>query len=243
MDALNTASIRLTAARAQVLDDWINAGRLDAILDIIAADVVNIDGAAMRGTDSAALASVVTESRMSELDQATAGKMANQVDIIQTDTTTDIPATITTAQNDLNLLTGADGATLASLQPNYAPNVVVPDAAGVAPTAVEVRQEIDSNSTQLAIIAADTTTDIPALIAALNDITVADLLTTAMTESYAADNVAPTLTQAVMQIQQMLQEASSSGTTLTVKKLDGSTTAMTFTLDNAVTPTSITRTT
>ena len=34
-------------------DDWINAGRLDAILDIIAADVVNIDGAAMRGTDGA----------------------------------------------------------------------------------------------------------------------------------------------------------------------------------------------
>ena len=34
-------------------DDWINAGRLDAILDIIAADVVNIDGDAMRGTDSA----------------------------------------------------------------------------------------------------------------------------------------------------------------------------------------------
>ena len=56
VDALNTAAIRLTAARAQVLDDWINAGRLDLILDIIAADVVNIDGAAMRGTDSAAVA-------------------------------------------------------------------------------------------------------------------------------------------------------------------------------------------
>ncbi len=39
--------------------DWVDAGRLDAILDIIAADVVNIDGAAMRGTDSAALASVL----------------------------------------------------------------------------------------------------------------------------------------------------------------------------------------
>ena len=34
-------------------DDWLNAGRLDAILDTIAADVVNIDGDAMRGTDSA----------------------------------------------------------------------------------------------------------------------------------------------------------------------------------------------
>ena len=33
--------------------DWTNAGRLDAILDSIAADVVNIDGVAMRGTDGA----------------------------------------------------------------------------------------------------------------------------------------------------------------------------------------------
>lgn len=36
--------------------DWTNAGRLDSILDTIAADVVNIDGAAMRGTDNAFLA-------------------------------------------------------------------------------------------------------------------------------------------------------------------------------------------
>jgi hypothetical protein len=80
-------------------------------------------GSAMVGTDSAALASVCTEARLSELDAATGGKMANQVDIIQTDTTTDIPATITTAQNDLDLLTGADGATLASVQGNYAPAI------------------------------------------------------------------------------------------------------------------------
>jgi len=53
LDALNTAAVRLTAARAQVLDDWINDGRLDAILDIIAGDVVNLDGAAMRGTNGA----------------------------------------------------------------------------------------------------------------------------------------------------------------------------------------------
>ena len=93
----------------------------------------------MRGTDSAALASVCTEARLSELDEGTAGKMANQIDIIQTDTTTDIPATlatiagyidteittiindIATAQADLDLLTGVDGATLATLQGNYAP--------------------------------------------------------------------------------------------------------------------------
>ena len=49
-------------------DDWLNAGRLDLILDAIAADVVNLDGVAMRGTDSAALASVCTEARLAHLN-------------------------------------------------------------------------------------------------------------------------------------------------------------------------------
>jgi len=53
IDTINTNAARLTAARAQAIDDWINGGRLDLILDIIAADVVNLDGDAMRGTDSA----------------------------------------------------------------------------------------------------------------------------------------------------------------------------------------------
>lgn len=73
--------------------------------------------------------------------------------------------------------------------------------------------------------------------------TVAEILTTAMTEAYAADGVAPTVSQALFAIQQFLQERSTATTTVTVKKLDGSATAMTFTLDDATTPTSITRAT
>ena len=74
-------------------------------------------------------------------------------------------------------------------------------------------------------------------------LTAAQILTTALVESYAADNVAPTLTQALFAIQQFLEERSISGTTCTVKKIDGSTTAMTFTLSDATSPTSITRAT
>lgn len=74
-------------------------------------------------------------------------------------------------------------------------------------------------------------------------ITVSDVLTTQMTEAYAADGVAPTLAQAIFAIQQWLQERSTAATTVTVKKIDGSTSAMTFTLDDATTPTSITRAT
>jgi hypothetical protein len=66
---------------------------------------------------------------------------------------------------------------------------------------------------------------------------------TALTEGYAADGAAPTLQQALFQIMQFLHEKSISGTTLTVKKLDGSTVAMTFTLNDATNPTSLTRAT
>lgn len=91
------------------------------------------------------------------------------------------------------------------------------------PTASELTDEIDTLPTAAEIFAA--------------------VLTTAMTESYAADGVAPTLAQAVFLIQQGIGEAAISGTTKTVKKLDGSTTAATFTLDDASNPTSITRAT
>jgi len=95
----------------------------------------------------------------------------------------------------------------------------------------------------IASILVDTGTTLPATLAALNDIAVADILTTQMTESYAADGAAPTLAQALMLIQQQLGDFAISGTTMTVKKVDGSTTAATFTLDSSSSPTSITRTT
>ena len=82
-----------------------------------------------------------------------------------------------------------------------------------------------------------------ASITALNDISVADVLTSVLTESYSTDGAAPTLTQAVMLILQHLSESSITGTTKTVKQLDGSTTAATFTLDDASSPSSITRAT
>ena len=82
-----------------------------------------------------------------------------------------------------------------------------------------------------------------ASITALNDISVADVLASALTESYSTDGAAPTLTQAVMLILQHLSESSITGTTKTVKQLDGSTTAATFTLDDASSPSSITRAT
>ena len=75
----------------------------------------------------------------------------------------------------------------------------------------------------------------------LNDVSVSDILTTQMTESYSADGTSPTLAQSLFLIQQNLQDFSFAGTTQTVKKIDGSTTAATYTLDDATAPTSKTR--
>ena len=71
--------------------------------------------------------------------------------------------------------------------------------------------------------------------------TPAQVLTTALTESYAALHGVPTLTQAIFEIRAMLCEKSVSSTTLTVNKIDGATTAETFTLNSSTAPTAITR--
>ena len=160
-------------------------------------------------TDGLGAIKAAVDSRMAEASiNTTAGAVDN---VTLTDTTT--------TNTDMR---GTDGA-----------NTTVPDAAGVAPTAVEIRQEMDTNSVDLNSILTN--------IAALNDITVADILTTQMTESYAADGVAPTLAQAIFMVQQSIGDFSISGTTITQYKLDGTTTAATYLLDSATVPTSRTR--
>src|SRR3990170_487179 len=71
--------------------DWGNVENPTTVVDLSATDIQLCDTTTtntdMRGTNSAALASVCTETRLSELDAGTGGKMANQVDIIEVDTT------------------------------------------------------------------------------------------------------------------------------------------------------------
>lgn len=75
-----------------------------------------------------------------------------------------------------------------------------------------------------------------------NQVTVNDILTTQMTESYAVDGTAPTQAQALFLIQQVLTEFAINGTTTTIKKLDGSTTAAILTHDSETDATDSTRT-
>ena len=69
------------------------------------------------------------------------------------------------------------------------------------------------------------------------------ILTTALTEGYAANGVAPTLSQFMFMNWSATANGAAVGTTLTNYKLDGTTPAMTFTLNDASNPTSITRAT
>ena len=105
---------------------------------------------------------------------------------------------------------------------------------------------------ETATIVADTnelqTDDVPGLIAALNDLSAADVntqvdaaFTTQMANSVAADGAIPTREQALLMVSRFLFERSVSTTTVTVTEEDGSTSSMTFTLDDATDPTSITR--
>ena len=71
----------------------------------------------------------------------------------------------------------------------------------------------------------------------------ASLNDTALADSVPADGALGTVRQTLYELRQFLMERSVSGTTVTTKKVDGSTSLETFTLDDATSPTSITRAT
>jgi len=87
-----------------------------------------------------------------------------------------------------------------------------------------------ANAITSAKIATDAITSDELAASAIAEI-VAGVLTTAMTESYAADGAAPTLAQSQFEILQFHNERTVGATTITVKKRDGSTTAFTLTYD------------
>lgn len=113
------------------------------------------------------------------------------------------------------------------------------DMVAAAPTAVAIRTEIDSNSTQLAAIVADTnelqTDDVPGLIAALNDISSANVLTqvnaaldTAISElGVAAPTATPTLRTGLMFLYMALRNERTTTASVDSVKNDAGTTIAT----------------
>lgn len=109
-------------------------------------------------------------------------------------------------------------------------------------SAAQVNAECD---TALVDYDPPTKAELDAGLAALNDPTASAVALAvgqrSIPDSYSADGAQPTIEQAILAIQQFLQERSVVATTVTVRKPDGATAAMTFTLDDATDPTSITR--
>jgi hypothetical protein len=68
-------------------------------------------------------------------------------------------------------------------------------------------------------------------------------MTTTLADSIPADGTRPSAAQGIYMLTQFMLERAVSGTTCTVKKVDGSTSLFTLTLNDATNPTSITRAT
>lgn len=135
--------------------------------------------------------------------------------------------TFTTAnQVDANALSLADGVITAA---KIAADAIT--AAKIAADAI-TSAKIATDAIDADSLAADAVTEI-----------FTKIFTTALTESYRSAGSPGTLAQYVHEIIAHLGEMSISGTTKTLKKLDGSTTAKTYTLNDATTPTAITETT
>lgn len=222
---LDTEIAAILADTNELQTDWANGGRLDNLLD----------GAASAGDPW-------TTALPGAYGVGTAGKIIG--DNIDAPIST-VDTVVDGIQTDLS--NGTDG--LGAIKADTA--AILVDTADMQPKlgtpAADVSADIAAVKAETALIVADTnelqTDDVPGLIAALNDLAASDILTTALTESYNADGSAPTLTQALCVIMQMLTEKTVAGTTTTIKQLDGSTTAFTLTLDDGASPTSITRAT
>ena len=206
---------------ASVVNEWETQSQADPTGFHV--NVLEIGGTAQTANDNGAdINAILADTNELQGDWTNTGRLDTILDTIAEDTTTDIPALI------------ADVPTVAEFE---ARSIVAADYVVVGDTLAAV-------TTVTNLTNAPTNGDLTATMKTSVNTEAKDVLTVdTIADSYATDGNQPTIAQAILAIQQMMQDKSISGTTLTVKKPDGSTTAMTFTLDSATTPTSITRAT
>lgn len=243
-------ALNLTAS-GNIGIDWANVENPTTAVDLSATDIQLCDTVTtntdMRGTDSAALASNVPDSLSHAnliaqlvtgygLDHLVAASVAG-TDVVDNSIFAKIVSSSATADWDTFVNTTD------SLQ-------AVRDKQTDIEADTNELQGDWANGGRLDLIIDELTTQgdtNEAAIAALNDPTAAAIatavFTTQITESYRSANAAPTVAQALCEIINGIHEFAISSTTKTVKKFDGSTTAKTYTLDDATSPTSITETT
>jgi len=227
VDTGTTIPAQITALNDVAATDIVSAGAITTLtgavvnVDLVDTTTTNTD---QRGTDSAFLASSAP-ANFSALGISVGGAIDDVVLCATTSVNTDMRGTDS----------AATAANLAIVDTNV--DAILVDTGTTIPASLVT---IDTNVDAILV---DTGTTLPAQITALNDITVADILTTAMTESYAGKGVAPSITQAILMIHQQIGERGIVSITETVRKLDGIATAGTFTLDDATDPNDIKRAT
>lgn len=235
--------------------DSVNIMAIPNVLKLVETVTANTD---MRGTDSANTTTPPTVQEVVDgvLDEALsghtdAGSTAKALADVETDATAILGDTNET-QGKLptnKFMGSSDGA---DDDGNIA--AILVDTADMQPKlgtpASDVSADIAAVKVDTAATLVDTDTTIPALIAALNDLSAAQVnaevdsaFTTQMADSVASDGSIATREQALRMTLLFLTEFAASGTTLTVNKEDGTTAVMTFTLDDASNPTSLTRAT
>lgn len=119
-------------------------------------------------------------------------------------------------------------------------------AVNLSATNIDVDQIVASVSGAVGSVTGNVGGNVDGTVAGVTPATAAQVsavLTTQITEAYRANGAAPTLAQFMSEVLAHLGEASISGTTKTINKFDHSTAAETYTLNDATTPTAITRAT
>lgn len=189
------------------------------------------------------------DTALADYDGPTHAELTSEIDSVQTDIAAlnDLDAAgirsavgLASANLDTQLTTIDDyldteiAAILAAVDTEIAAIKNKTDTIPASPAAVGSAMTLAADAVNASALAANAVAEIKAA-----------LDTTAMTESYAALGAAPTKEQALFMILQHLLEREFTvvgpAGLLTTKKLDGSTTAMTFDLDSATAPTSQTR--
>lgn len=232
-NAINAAAIATGAITAATFA----AGAIDAAA--IATDAIDADAIADNAINAASIATGAITAAKFAAGAITATVIATDAidaDAIAADAVTEIQS---------GLATSAALATVDGIVDAILVDTAEIGTAGAGLTAVPWNAawdaEVQSEATD-ALNAYDppTRAELTSDINGLNDITVSDILTAALADTYAANGVAPTLQQAIMAVHQYLMEKAISGTSYVVKKLDG-TNAFTVTLNDSTTPTASSR--
>ena len=150
-DAVTASLSDILADTNELQGDWVDGGRLDAILDQANTRIQNNTNAIT--VVDGRVADILADTDEVQTSLATGGSVRSQLSQIENDVASNT-ADLSSIAPEVNALATdwADGGRLDLILDNVSSG----GGGGTAPTVVQIRQELDANSTQLAAILADT---------------------------------------------------------------------------------------